>query len=329
MLLFVTGGAGYVGSHCVKNLCEQGHEVVVYDDLSRGHRGAVHPKATLLVGSLADRATLKTALNSRPFDAVMHFAAFANVSESIEQPLAYYRNNTANTLGLLELLCEAGIRKLVFSSTCASYGTPAQVPIPESAPQSPINPYGRSKLAVEWMLADSATAWGLGSCALRYFNACGAAADATIGEDHNPETHLIPIVLQVALGQRPHVSIFGTDYPTPDGTCIRDYIHVEDLAEVHRLAIEAVQPGETQAYNVGTGMGHSVREIIDAARRVTGKPVASKESPRRPGDPPRLVAEASKIHSKLGWRARWTDIDRVIESAWRWHQAHPAGYGER
>jgi UDP-glucose 4-epimerase len=329
MLLFVTGGAGYVGSHCVKDLCEHDHEVVVYDDLSRGHRAAVHPKAKLVVGGLGDRAILKSALGSRPFEAVMHFAAFASVSESVEQPLAYHRNNTANTLGLLELMCEAGIGKLVFSSTCATYGTPEKVPIPEDAPQSPINPYGRSKLAVEWMLADSAAAWGLGSCALRYFNACGAAADSSIGEDHKPETHLIPIVLQAALGQRPHVSIFGTDYPTPDGTCIRDYIHVEDLAEVHRLAIEAVEPGETVAYNVGTGNGHSVREIIDSAGRVTGKAIACKESPRRPGDPPRLVADASKIHLQLGWRARWTDIARVIESAWKWHRAHPGGYGDR
>lgn len=329
MNVFVTGGAGYVGSHCVKDLCEHGHQVCVFDDLSRGHRAAVHPKANLVVGSLGDRAALAAALTSQPFDAVMHFAAYAYVGESVDEPLRYYRNNTANTLTLLEEMCKAGIRKLVFSSTCASYGTPRQVPIPEDTPQSPINPYGRSKLAVEWMLSDSATAWGLGSCALRYFNACGAAADGSIGEDHEPETHLIPIVLQVALGQRSQVAIFGTDYPTPDGTCIRDYIHVEDLAEVHRLAIEAVKPGEALAYNVGTGHGHSVREIIDAAKRVTGKAIAATESPRRPGDPPRLVADASSILSKLGWRARWTDIDGVIGSAWKWHQVHPRGFEDR
>lgn len=329
MRVFVTGGAGYVGSHCVKDLCEHGHEVVVYDDLSRGHRAAVHPKARLIVGSLDDRELLRTAITSQPFDAVMHFAAFACVNESVNQPLLYYRNNTANTLRLLELMRDSGIFRLVFSSTCASYGVPERVPIPESAPTTPINPYGRSKLAVEWMLADSAAAWGLGSCALRYFNACGAAADGSIGEDHRPETHLIPIVLQTLLGQRPAVSIFGTDYPTPDGTCIRDYIHVEDLAEVHRLAVETIRPGEATAYNVGTGTGHSVREIIDAAGRVTGKPVAWQEAPRRPGDPPRLVADASKIHSSLGWRARWTDIEQIIGSAWRWHQAHPAGFNDR
>jgi UDP-glucose 4-epimerase len=328
MRIFVTGGAGYVGSHCVKDLCEHGHTVVVYDDLSRGHRAAVHARARLIAGSLGDRAALSQALSSQSFDAAMHFAAFAYVGESVEKPLAYYRNNTANTLTLLEALSETGVRKLVFSSTCATYGTPARVPISETEPQSPINPYGRSKLAVEWMLADSAAAWGLGSCALRYFNACGAAADATIGEDHEPETHLIPIVLQTALGQRPHVSVFGTDYETPDGTCIRDYIHVEDLAEAHRLAIEAIEPGEAMAYNVGTGVGCSVRQIIDAARRVTGRPIAVKEGPRRPGDPPRLVADASRIHERMGWRARWLDIDEIVRSAWRWHHAHPAGFSE-
>jgi UDP-glucose 4-epimerase len=329
MRIFVTGGAGYVGSHCVKGLCEHGHAVVVYDDLSRGHRAAVHPKARLIVGNLGDRAALSAALSTQPFDAAMHFAAFAYVGESVDKPLAYYRNNTANTLTLLEALAETDVRRLVFSSTCASYGTPDRVPIPESTPQSPINPYGRSKLAVEWMLADSAGAWGLGSCALRYFNACGAAADATIGEDHEPETHLIPIVLRVAMRQHPHVSIFGTDYETPDGTCVRDYIHVEDLAEVHRLAIEAVRPGEATAYNVGTGAGCSVREIIEAARRVTGLPIAVKEGPRRPGDPPRLIADASRIRDKLGWQARWTNIDEVVRSAWRWHQSHPAGFADR
>lgn len=329
MRVFVTGGAGYVGSHCVKDLCEHGHEVVVYDDLSRGHRGAVHPKARLITGNLGNAATLESALSSQTFDAVMHFAAFALVGESVDQPLMYYRNNTVNTLILLELMARTGIRRLVFSSTCASYGTPRQVPISENTEQSPINPYGRSKLAVEWMLEDSAAAWGLGSCALRYFNACGAAEDGSIGEDHQPETHLIPIVLQAALGQRPHVSVFGTDYPTPDGTCIRDYIHVEDLAEAHRLAIEAIRPGEPTACNVGTGQGHSVREIIKAAGRVTGRTIPVEEAPRRPGDPPRLVADARQIQTRLGWRARWTDIERVIASAWRWHQSHPAGFGDR
>lgn len=328
MRIFVTGGAGYVGCHCVKDLCEHGHEVVVFDDLSRGHRAAVHPKARLIQGDLNDRKAVSAALATGSFDGVMHFAAFACVSESVSQPLMYYGNNVAGTLTLLEALREASIRRLVFSSTCAVYGTPDRVPICESAAKSPISPYGRSKLTVEWMLQDSAAAWGLGSCSLRYFNACGAAADASIGEDHRPETHLIPIVLQAALGQRKHVSIFGTDYDTPDGTCIRDYIHVEDLASAHRLAIEAIKPGRADAYNVGTGTGQSVRQIIEAARSVTGHQFEVVEGPRREGDPPRLVADARLIQRDLGWRPRWTDISQIIASAWRWHASHPNGYGD-
>jgi len=328
MWIFVIGGAGYVGSHCVKDLCEHGHEVVVYDDLSRGHRAALHPDARLVAGDLADSGTLAAALSSAKFEAAMHFAAFAYVGESTEAPLRYYRNNVVNSLALLEALQRVGLRKLVFSSSCAAYGIPRQVPIGEDAPRRPISPYGRTKVAVEWMLEDSASAWDLGSCSLRYFNACGAAGDATIGEDHEPETHLIPLVLQAALGQRPRVTIFGTDYDTPDGTCIRDYIHVEDLAAAHRLALESIEPGAATAFNVGTGVGHSVREIIAAAIRVTGRTIPVTEGPRRPGDPPKLVADATRIGEHFRWRPKWTGIDEVIASAWRWHESHPRGYND-
>jgi UDP-glucose-4-epimerase GalE len=328
MRIFVTGGAGYVGSHCIKHLCNHGHQVVTLDNLSQGHRRAVDPRAKLIVGDLGDRAALDDVLQSEPFDGAMHFAASALVGESAEKPLAYYRNNTVNTLGLLEALRDAGVNRLVFSSTCATYGTPERVPISEDTPQHPINPYGRSKLAVEWMLADSASAWGLGACALRYFNACGAADDGSIGEDHDPETHLIPIVLQVALAKRPHVTIFGSDYDTPDGTCLRDYIHVEDLADAHRLAIEAIEPGRFDAFNVGTGTGYSVQQIIEAARRVTGRDIRAEEGERRVGDPPTLIADGSRIRRELGWQPTWTDIDEVIGSAWRWAEAHPNGFDD-
>ncbi len=328
MRVFVTGGAGYVGSHCVRGLCGHGHEVVVFDNLSEGHRSAVPTKAQFIEGDLSDRKLLDKTFAAGRFDAVMHFAASAYVGVSVTEPLKYYHNNTANTLGLLEAMHDAGIKRLVFSSTCATYGVPERVPITEDNPQNPINPYGRSKLAVEWMLQDSARAWGLGACALRYFNACGAAADGSIGEDHDPETHLIPLVLFAAMGKQPAINIFGTDYPTPDGTCIRDYIHVDDLASAHRSAIEVVQPGTFAAYNLGTGKGYSVREVIAAAQRVTGKPIPVRESGRRPGDPPSLVADASKVLSALGWKAQWTDIDAIVRSAWQWFEKHPNGYGD-
>ena len=329
MRIFVTGGAGYVGSHCARHLAAHGHEVAVYDNLVYGHRAAVPADIRFVEGDLGDAAALTAALTAGRFDAVMHFAAFTYVGESVEQPLKYYRNNVANTLTLLKACQHAGVSRFVFSSSCATYGEPGQVPIIEATPRNPINPYGRSKLIVEWMLEDSAAAWGLGSCALRYFNACGAASDGSIGEDHDPETHLIPIVLQVALGQREKVTIFGRDYDTPDGTCIRDYIHVEDLATAHRLAIEAIQPGVALALNVGTGVGNSVRAIIDAAGRVTGRRIAAEEGARRPGDPPRLVADARRIRAALGWEPAYTKIEDIVASAWRWHESHPNGFGDR
>ncbi len=329
MRVFVTGGAGYVGSHCVRELVAAGHQVVVYDNLVYGHRKAVPNGVPLVEGDLADGAKLRATLSEGRFEAVMHFAAYAYVGESVERPLVYYRNNLANTLTLLEAMCDLEIRRLVFSSTCATYGEPERVPIVESLPRRPINPYGRSKLAVEWMLEDSARAWGLGSCALRYFNACGAARDGSIGEDHRPETHLIPLVLQVALGQRPKITIFGTDYETPDGTCIRDYIHVEDLASAHRLAIERLETGRADAFNVGTGQGQSVRAIIEAARRVTGRAIAVEEGPRRPGDPPVLVADAGRVRKAFGWEPVYVDVGEIVASAWRWHESHPKGFSDR
>ncbi|MBK9127677.1 MAG: UDP-glucose 4-epimerase GalE [Phycisphaerales bacterium] len=330
MRIFVVGGAGYVGSHCVRRLVQGGHDVVVFDNLIAGHRAAVAPAARLITGDLADRRAIDTALESAgPFDAAMHFAAFLDVGESVRAPLKYWHNNVAGTLNLLASMECYGVRRFIFSSTCAVYGEPQTLPIVESLPKSPINPYGRTKLAVEQMLEDSAAAWGLGSVALRYFNASGAAADATIGEDHEPEIHLIPLVLKVALGQRESIKIFGTDYPTPDGTCIRDYVHVEDLAEAHLRAVERCEPGRAEAYNVGTGRGTSVREIIEACRRVTGHPIPTVETPRRPGDPPALYANADAIGARLGWQPRYRDIEETIATAWRWHSTHPAGFGDR
>ncbi|RME39356.1 MAG: UDP-glucose 4-epimerase GalE [Planctomycetota bacterium] len=328
MNVFVTGGAGYVGSHCVRTLCDAGHDVVVFDNLSTGHRGAVDPRADLIVGDLSERAPLADLLSERSIEAVMHFAASAEVGESVRKPLFYYRNNVANTLNLLEAMRETGVRHLVFSSTCATYGVPPSVPITETMPQQPINPYGRTKLAIEWLLRDSAAAWSLGATALRYFNAAGAASDGSIGEDHDPESHLIPRVLQVALGKRDDLRIFGVDYPTPDGTCVRDYIHVEDLATVHRLVLESSTEGAFRFYNVGTGMGASVKEVIEAARAVTGHKIPAAPAPRRPGDPPQLYADPTKVRTELNWEPKYTDIRRIIETAWNWHRAHPDGFAD-
>lgn len=326
MKVLVTGGAGYVGSHCVRALCDAGHQVTVLDNLSQGHAAAVDDRALFIHGDLNDDGALRGAFVDGSFDGVLHFAAHLNVNESVTEPLKYYRNNVVNTVRLLQAMSDAGVKRMVFSSTCATYGVPASVPITEDLPQDPINPYGHTKLAVEWAMRDSATAWGLGGCALRYFNAAGASTDGTIGEDHDPEIHLIPIVLQVALGQRAHISIFGEDYPTPDGTCVRDYIHVEDLADAHVRALEAIQPGAMNCYNVGTGVGTSVKEVIDAARQVTGHEIPAIAASRRPGDPPELYADPTRIKTALGWQPRYTDITRIVETAWRWQSMHPSGF---
>lgn len=325
MNVLVTGGAGYVGSHCVRRLVQAGHSVTVYDNLCAGHRAAIPEGVQFIHADLADLDTLSKAL-SQGFEAVMHFAAFLDVGESVREPLKYYKNNVANTIGLLDVMRHCDIKRFVFSSTCATYGEPKEFPITESMPQAPINPYGHTKLAMEWALADCAKAWGLGACALRYFNASGAAADGSIGEDHDPEIHLIPVVLQVALEQRPQVSIFGKDYPTPDGTCVRDYIHVEDLAEAHLLALQNIHPGVFDAFNVGTGIGTSVRQLIESAREVTDREIPATDAPRRPGDPPTLLADPTKIKSQLGWRPKYTDIGSILETAWQWHRTHPNGY---
>lgn len=328
MRVLITGGAGYIGSHAVRLFRAHGHEVCVWDNLVFGHRQAVSD-TPLIVADLADTAQLEQALRDRHIEAVVHFAAFALVGESVQDPEKYYRNNLINTLGLLGAMRRAGVARLVFSSTCATYGVPQNVPIRETEPQRPINPYGRAKLVVEWALEDYARAYGLSYAALRYFNAAGASPQGDIGEDHDPETHLIPLVLQVALGQRPHLEIFGTDYPTPDGTCIRDYVHVDDLALAHLLSLYRMQPGKGLQYNLGTGRGYSVREVIQIAEGVTGKSIAVKESARRAGDPPSLVAAADCARAGLGWLPKYMTLEPIIESAWQWHRAHPNGYGDR
>ncbi len=326
MRILVVGGAGYVGSHCVRRLIADGHQVTVFDNLSAGHRAAVDPRATFVLGDLADRTALDRTLTGEQFDAAMHFAAFINVGDSVNEPLKYWRNNVANTLNLLDAMQAHGVRRFVFSSTCAVHGEPEDLPMVETLPRNPVSPYGHTKLAVEWLLESSAIAWGLGAVMLRYFNASGAAPGGTIGEDHRPETHLIPIVLQVALGQRERLKVYGTDYPTPDGTCVRDYIHVDDLAAAHLLAVQGCSPGKAEAFNVGTGQGHSVLEIVGAARAVTGHPIPVAIAERRPGDAPALYANSDKLRRTYGWQPRYLDIRELIASAWEWHRTHPHGF---
>jgi UDP-glucose 4-epimerase len=325
MKLFVTGGAGYIGSIVAKQLLDRGHQVTVFDNLERGHRAAVPAGADLVLGDLRDGPAIDSVL-AGGFDGVLHFAALALVSESVSHPERYYETNVAGTLNLLEAMVGAGVPRLVFSSTCAVYGQPDEVPIPETATPRPINAYGASKLAVDLMIRDFCTAHGLGAVSLRYFNVAGASDG--LGEDHDPETHLIPNILRVALGDAPAVRVFGVDYPTPDGTAVRDYIHIDDLAAAHLLALDGTREGEHRVFNLGNGQGFSVREVIAAARAVTGIDIPAEESPRRPGDPPMLVAAAALIRSELGWEPRKPGLEQMVGDAWAFAQAHPKGYSE-
>ena len=324
MRVLVTGGAGYIGSVTAQALAARGHEVEILDDFSTGHRAAVLPGATLHEGSLLDGELLGRVLD-RAFDAVMHFAAFSLVGESVADPLRYYRNNVSGSASLLGAVTAARVPRFIFSSSAAVYGEPDVDLIPEDAPTVPVNPYGRTKLAMEWMLDDAAAASGFSAVALRYFNACGATDG--LGEDHAPETHLIPRLLRSLLDPALEFAILGGDYPTPDGTCIRDYIHVADLAEAHVLALEWTERPGLTAMNLGTQIGHSVREVVAAVSRVTGQPLAPTMAPRRPGDPPRLVAASERARRLLGWRPTRSDLETVVADAWRWHGAHPDGYG--
>jgi UDP-glucose 4-epimerase len=321
--LLVTGGAGYIGSIVAHQLLEAGHETVVLDNLSKGHERAVPEGCRFVEGDLLDRGGIGGAL-AEGFDGVLHFAALSLVGESVEQPERYYRNNVCGTINLLEAMNAASVPRLVFSSTAAVYGEPEEVPIPETSPTLPTNPYGASKLAVDRMIGAVAAARDLMATSLRYFNVAGASG--SLGEDHHPETHLIPLVLQAAAGTRDSVKIFGTDYPTRDGTPIRDYIHVEDLGRAHLLALEAASAGEHRIYNLGNGAGFSVREVVEAARRVTGRPIEAVESPRRSGDPAVLVASSDRIRSDLGWEPEKPELEAMISNAWEWMQAHPNGY---
>ena len=325
MNVLVVGGAGYVGSHTARLLNNVGHSVWVYDNCSLGHRGAV-PAEQLIVGDLNDNEKLRSVLRDKKVDAVMHFAAYALVGESVDDPAKYYQNNVVGTLSLLEAMRATGVHRLVFSSTCATYGTPDRVPITEDTPQQPINPYGFTKLTIEQARDAYATSYGFGFAALRYFNASGASPQGDIGEDHTPESHLIPIVLQVALGQREHVTVYGDDYPTPDGTCIRDYIHVDDLGDAHILALDQLEPGAALKLNLGTGYGNSVQEVIDACREVTGTQLPAVIGPRRAGDPPELVADSRRAQKQLDWQPRYTELHGIVETAWNWHKSHPQGF---
>ncbi|HWP08409.1 MAG TPA: UDP-glucose 4-epimerase GalE [Polyangiaceae bacterium] len=325
MKILVTGGAGYVGSACLRYVVSKGHEALAYDNLVEGHSAAVG-KNRLIVGDIAETAKLTAVLKEFKADAVMHFAAATCVGESVDNPEYHYRNNIGGTLSLLNAMKEAGVKRMLFSSTCATYGLSPVVPMTEETAQDPCSPYARTKLAVEWMIRDFSHAYGLGFTLLRYFNASGASPGGKYGEYHHPETHLIPIVLACALGQRKEVAIYGKDYPTPDGTCIRDYIHVDDLASAHLLAIEKTSLETKEVFNVGTGTGQSVLEVVKACETVVGRPIPQKDAPRRPGDPPALVAEPKKLKTQLGWVPKYTSIVDTVRTAWEFHQNHPDGY---
>ena len=330
MNVLVVGGAGYIGSHCVRQLAAAGHRPVVLDNLVYGHRAAVTTDVKLYDGTLGDEVLVARILHEERIELVMHFAAFCYVGESVTDPLKYYFNNVVATLHLLKAMLDSRVKKFVFSSTCATFGIPATLPINEEMPQAPINPYGQTKLDVEHALKSLARAHGLSFAAFRYFNAAGAAEDGAIGEDHDPETHLIPVAIDVAIGRRPHLELFGTDYPTPDGTCLRDYVHVDDLSRAHIAVFERLsQPGAQLFYNLGTGTPTSNRAVIRAVERAVGKPVKAVESPRRAGDPPALFADSTKAQRELGWKIKFPDIDSIVATAWKWHASHPNGYGDR
>ncbi|MBQ6554690.1 MAG: UDP-glucose 4-epimerase GalE [Firmicutes bacterium] len=330
MNVLVCGGAGYIGSHTVYELIEQGHSVVVADNLVKGHKAAVHKDAKLCVGDLRDAEFMDKVFSENKIDAVIDFAAFSLVGESVSEPLKYFDNNVYGTVRLLEAMNRAGVKKIVFSSTAATYGEPESIPISENDRTFPTNPYGESKLTVEKILKWSDRAYGIKYVALRYFNAAGAHISGEIGEDHSPESHLIPIILQAAMGVREKIAIFGTDYDTADGTCVRDYIHVTDLADAHIKALEKLERDNGSGiYNLGNGTGFSVREVIEEAKRVTQRPIKVVEEARRPGDPATLIASSKKAMDELGWKPRYNSLEKIISTAWKWHIGHPEGYGDK